>query len=332
VSIVIPILNAVDDVADCIASIRALDYPADRFEIIVVDNGSTDGTPDALDRAGVRWFARPERGRAKALNTGLAHARGAVICTTDMSCRLDPQWMREIVSTFANPDVGCVAGEIRMLGTHRSPALEFQERTNYMSPMPALRRDRVPFLPYADGANASFRREVFDAIGGFEESFFKGADVEICYRMFMLTDYKIVFNHRAVVREPGEPDLRALLKQRYRIGLGAHLMQLKYPGLYRHDDAPAGIRSRYWVARRHLSDFVRTLGAGTRGLWNHAARAEARDASIRLLMGLAQRYGKWRGRTYVESLAVRPRPIEPSAISSFLTAGGSVRDRVIEIR
>src|SRR4029079_17145761 len=110
---------------------------------------------------------------------GIAH--GEIICTTDISCMPEPQWIAEIVSSFADPQIGCVAGEIKQLPGPDNSAVRYQARTNYMSPMHALKRDRLPFLPFADGANASFRRQVFDQIGPFEETFYKGADVEICY-------------------------------------------------------------------------------------------------------------------------------------------------------
>lgn len=331
VSVVIPALDAAADVPACMAALRAQRYPAERLEVIVVDNGSTDGTQRALEAAGVRWTTRRERGRAKALNAGLALAHGDIICTTDISCRPEPRWISEIVGSFRDPGVGCVAGEIKLLRDGDSTALRFQERTNYMSPMLALKRDRLPFLPYADGANASFRREVFNEIGGFEETFYKGADVEICYRIFLLTRYKIVFNHRAVVWEPGEPGLGALLKQRYRIGLGTPLMHLKYPALYASHAAPRGLKARYWALRESVARLGRIAKGLVKGLADRAARAQAVDESLAVLLGAAQRYGRWRGRAYVRTVE-EPRPIQPEAVAAFLAGGGSVRERVVEVR
>jgi cellulose synthase/poly-beta-1,6-N-acetylglucosamine synthase-like glycosyltransferase len=330
VSVVIPLLNAKGDIPGCIGALRRQSYPTERFEIIVVDNGSTDGSEQALDEAGVRWIKYQERGRAKALNAGLAAAKGDIICTTDISCQPEPQWITQVVESFRDPTVGCVAGEIRLLRGRDSAVIRFQERTNYMSPMLALRRNRLPFLPFADGANASFRRKVFDEIGGFEEAFYKGADVEICYRIFMLTRYKILFNHRAVVWEPGEPNLRALLKQRYRIGLGTPLMHLKYPGLYAQHAPKRSVRSWYWNFRGGSARLGRMAAGFARGLLDARQRASAVDEVIWLVLGIAQRYGAWRGRRHVYT-AEAPRAVDSTIVSAFLAAGGSVRERVVEV-
>lgn len=330
VSVVIPVLNAAADIPGCIAALRRQTYPAARLEIIAVDNGSSDGSQAALDRAGVRWVSRAERGRAKALNAGLAAARGEIICTTDISCQPEPQWIAEVVESFRDPEVGCVAGEIKLLRDADGLAIRYQERTGYMSPMLALKRNRLPFLPFADGANASFRRQVFDEIGGFEEAFYKGADVEICYRIFLLTRYKIAFNRRAVVWEPGEPDLRALLKQRYRIGLGTPLMELKYPALYAARQRPLGLKQRYWTLQHALVALARTAGLTVKGLIDRPSRERAADEWVALLLGLAQRHGRRRGRAYIRTVKA-PQPVDPATIASFLAAGGSVHERIVEV-
>ena len=330
VSVVIPLLNAVADIPGCIAALQAQSYPRERFEIIAVDNGSTDGSQRVLDKAGVRWITRRERGRAKALNAGVALANGDIICTTDISCQPEPQWIAEVVESFRDPAVGCVAGEIRLLGDRDNAVIRFQERTKYMSPMLALQRNRLPFLPFADGANASFRRTVFDEIGGFEETFYKGADVEICYRIFLLTRYKIVFNRRAVVWEPGEPNLRALLKQRYRIGLGTPLMYLKYPALYARQTSRPSIRSRYWNLRAAWARLGRVAFAFAGGMFDPSRRTAAVDEALSVLLGIAQRYGLWRGRRYIRTVEA-PRPVDHAAIAAFLADGGSVRERIVEV-
>ena len=167
------------------------------------------------------------------MNTGVKAARGEIILTTDLSCRAVENWISTVVETFSDhPKAGCVAGDIKLLRMTEGVVIDFQECNNYMSPMLALKRTTLPFMPFADGANASFRKCVFDEIGGFEESFLKAADVEICYRMFVLTDYTLVFNRSAIMWEPGEPSLRALLHQRFRMGIGWNLLQMKYPVLF----------------------------------------------------------------------------------------------------
>jgi len=322
VSVVIPVLNEVDNVAPCIEALRAQDYPAERLEIRVADNGSTDGTQEALERLEVDYVHCPTRGRAHALNAALERARGEIVCTTDMSCRAAPDWISRVVADFADPRIGCVAGDIRMLDTNDdNAALRFQRRNHYMSPMWALTRRRPPFLPFADGANASFRREVFARIGPFEARFPKAADVEICYRMFVLSDYDLLFDWEAVLWEPAEPDLLSLLRQRMRMGLGWNLMVHKYPRLYAHSSpaTPAGsLKNWYWGLRQQLAQINR--------LWGRSPEAE--DARIRLLMGWVQAFSRYRTRKAVARMATPPEPVDDAAIQAFLKATPDIFSRV----
>jgi cellulose synthase/poly-beta-1,6-N-acetylglucosamine synthase-like glycosyltransferase len=327
VSVVIPALNCRDDIEDCLAALEKQDYPRDRFEVIVADNGSTDGTREYLANSWAKLCLCPERGRARALNAGLGLASGEIICTTDMSCRAEAGWIRTIVEDFADPAVGCVAGEIKMLKTPlHNRVIDFQQRTNYMSPMLALKRKVLPFLPFADGANASFRRKVFDEIGGFEASFIKAADVEICYRLFALTDYKILFDYRALMWEPGEPTLGALLHQRFRMGIGWNLMRMKYPLLYA-ERRGRSVKEGYWSFRSAVGEIGMLLVGNLRALFGQD-RAANDDANIRFLMSRMQSIGRVYGRRHLRRRGIAPTPLEAQAQLRLMQAGG-VADRVI---
>jgi cellulose synthase/poly-beta-1,6-N-acetylglucosamine synthase-like glycosyltransferase len=331
VSVVVPALNCADDVEGFAASLRAQTYPADRFETIVVDNGSSDGTFERTQQAGLIALRRAERGRARALNTGISAARGEFVLTTDLSCRPESGWIARVVATFAAyPRVACVAGEIKMLRTVDGAVIDFQQRANYMSPMLALNRTQLPFLPFADGANASFRRSLFDEIGGFEESFVKGADVEICYRMFVLTRHAIAFDRQAVVWEPGEPSLRALLHQRFRMGIGANLMRMKFPALYAASAPRRSLRQRYWAARAAVVGGLQLLRLNALALVGKD-RAAAADADIRLMMTVAQRIGRVHGRRWLRREGVRPTPIDEVPLRDFLARAEGFGERVIRV-
>jgi cellulose synthase/poly-beta-1,6-N-acetylglucosamine synthase-like glycosyltransferase len=328
VSVVVPALNCVDDVQGFVEVMRQQDYPADCFEIIVVDNGSSDGTFERARAAGMIALQCAQKGRARALNAGIEAARGEFILTTDLSCRAEPYWIRAVVDTFAeHPEAGCVAGEIELLRTSDGAVIDFQERTNYMSPLLALKRRRLPYMPFADGANASFRKSVFDEIGGFEASFVKAADVEICYRMFVLTDYTLVFNSSALMREPGEPSLRALLYQRFRMGIGVNLMQMKYPELYATRAAALTLRQLWWMLRGSCIEALDLIGLNLRVLLG-GDRKLATDANIRQLMGWAQWYGGYYGRWWLKQRGIRPVPVDAEKLHRFMQAADPLRGRV----
>ncbi len=326
VSVVIPALNCVHEVDDCISALRAQHYPADRFEIIVVDNGSSDGTDKKLQAHGVHLERMPEKGRSKAQNAGLKVARGEIILTTDMGCIARPDWISNVVACFRDPAVGCVAGDIVMLPTGANLALRYQARKRYMSPLHALKRRRLPFLPFADGANASFRRAVFDEIGGFESSFFKAADVEICYRILVLTEWKIVFCPDCLMEEAGEPDVKTLQHQRYRMGLGSHLLRARFPAFFERDEAASssGPRERYWALREHLGEAGRWLGALL-----SLDRAYLEDWWVSRLMAQAQARGEREGVAYLRQQPAQPTPIDDARLRAFMARMDRLDERVL---
>lgn len=328
VSVIVPALNCAEDVHGFAEAMRQQDYPADHFEIIVVDNGSSDDTFERARAAGMIALKREEKGRARALNTGIEAARGEFILTTDLSCRAEPYWIRAVVETFAaHPEAGCVAGEIKLLRATDGAVVDFQERSNYMSPLLALNRTHLPFMPFADGANASFRKRVFDEIGGFEESFVKAADVEICYRMFVLTDYTLVFNRSALMWEPGEPSLRALLHQRFRMGIGWNLMRMKYPALYQANKRPFNPRQMWWKVRSSASNAIH-LTTLNLGLLFGRNREATIDANIRQLMSWAQWLGGHYGRWWLDSRGIHPEPVELEKLRQLMSKKDPLHGRV----
>jgi cellulose synthase/poly-beta-1,6-N-acetylglucosamine synthase-like glycosyltransferase len=324
VSVVVPALNCGAEVDGFLSSIWQQSYPQDRFEIIVADNGSSDDTVARLKASSINHVVRLERGRSRALNAGLQVARGDIVCTTDMSCRPERDWIRKIVECFEHPSVGCVAGEIHLLPTHSNLAMRFQARTKYMSPLYAASRTTLPFLPFADGANASFRRTVFDEIGPFDETFIKAADVEICYRMFAVTNYKIVFCRQAVVAETGEPTLAALLKQRFRIGIGSNLLEAKYPEFYRRGISGNALKRSYWKLARATQKLAQTLSNG-----RLPRKEDLEDAAVRMLMSWSQALGRHYGRWYLKRRNIRPTPLEPGKVRDFIANIGSLKERVV---
>lgn len=117
VSIVLPVRNGERWVRTKLESILKLDYPRQLVEILVISDGSEDGT-DAIVRefqpAGVRLIRMARAGKAAALNAGIARCRGEILFFTDVRQELAPDSLDTIVSCFADPQVGVVSGELVM--------------------------------------------------------------------------------------------------------------------------------------------------------------------------------------------------------------------------
>ncbi|MBE0472482.1 MAG: glycosyltransferase, partial [Methyloprofundus sp.] len=303
----------------CLDALENQSYPSELFEVIIVDNGSSDNSIEVLKRKKVKYFIENKRGRSSALNLGVKNSSGTIICTTDISCLAEPDWISNIVKAFQkDPNIGCVAGEIEIIDEPKNNIIEFQKRHNYMSPMHAKKRNKLPYLPFADGANASFKKELFDQIGLFDKNFIKAADVEICYRMQILTPYKIVFDENCLVREPGEHSLYALLKQRYKIGKGTILLQKKFPELFNYKKEKENqLKKFYWKITNKAITFYHFTKNIIFSITNNKAKENAYDQLVIYLMNISQLLGAFLEK-YLLKNNYNIKPIESKIIKSFI--------------
>lgn len=125
VSIIVPAYNCRSTIEKCVESLKALDYP--NYEILIMDDGSTDGTGKYLDTVeGIRVMHLENGGPGRARNIGLTHARGEYVAFTDADCVVDPGWLRALMQGFQKDEVVGVGGD------QQSPADEtlFGKRVN----------------------------------------------------------------------------------------------------------------------------------------------------------------------------------------------------------
>lgn len=120
VTMLIPVHNEAARIGDKIVNTASLRYPADRLQVLFISDGSTDRTVDIIREralAGATLLELPGRkGKAAALNAGLAAAAHDILVFTDASIRLGPDALEQIVGPFADPGVGCVSGEDPIVG------------------------------------------------------------------------------------------------------------------------------------------------------------------------------------------------------------------------
>ncbi|HJQ15607.1 MAG TPA: glycosyltransferase [Allosphingosinicella sp.] len=116
VSVIVPVWNGAECIAECLQSLEAQTYPRRKFEIIVVDNGSTDATAEIVSGfKSVILLHEVRPGSYAARNLGLKSARGSLVALTDADCRAHPDWLRSVTEVARHePDVGIFAGEVRL--------------------------------------------------------------------------------------------------------------------------------------------------------------------------------------------------------------------------
>jgi len=231
VSLIIPVLNGGETLGNCLASIQAQTYPRDRLEVIVVDNGSTDGTQTVFQQAqeqGVgcvtNWVSLPFRGKPWALNAGIHLASGQYILNIDADVVLAPDAVARMIAALeADPTIGAATGGIQVLPAEpdagRLPFLiaecEFQE---YLSAfwMGRQYQSLTNSLYTLAGAFSAFRREallctfLYDKLTVSEDTKLTLDLYERCQTS------RIVCVPQAIAYVTPTPSLRALYAQRVR--------------------------------------------------------------------------------------------------------------------
>ena len=168
ISIVIPVYNTAKYLEACIESLHNQTMSSDDYEIIMVENNSTDGSADIIKKyATIRLLEEPRQGAYVARNTGIKASRSEILAFTDSDSTVDPNWLTEIRESLASIDTDIVMGFVRVPET--SPSL---------SKLNAYRHVRNSFifgsakadLYFGFGGNMAVKKRVFDEIGFFDES------------------------------------------------------------------------------------------------------------------------------------------------------------------
>ena len=245
ISIVISAYNEGNNILACVNSLKAQNLPRDDYEIIVVDNNSTDNTLDIVKNLGIIHTVEYKKGPAAAKNAGIPLANGNIIAFIDGDCIATKDWLKNVVSGFDNSDVGCIAGCITAMEDNNiSPLERFLIKKGHLSQKQHIEH---PFLPYATTANAAYRREVLDKVGLFDEELLIGEDADLSWRMQLFTEFKVMYIPDAAVFHPYESRPKELFRQKRRHAYGSVMLYKKYKK-YRQGEVKS-LKQTYWEYR-----------------------------------------------------------------------------------
>ena len=222
VTVVVPVYNGAVTIANCLESLLAQTYPADRYEIIVVENGSTDETTEVVQRYPVRLFHNEVRGPAAARNRGIQESQSDLIAFTDADCIATPNWLVELVKPFCDPAIGAVGGDIQPYRHDGRTNVELFSDQN--SPWTTYLSGKHEFLPQLYTPNAAYRRSLLLAIKGFDERLLTGEDVEMSWRLQMETNTQFAYTLEAIVYHHHRSTRQGLSKQYRQYGFGEVLL------------------------------------------------------------------------------------------------------------
>jgi cellulose synthase/poly-beta-1,6-N-acetylglucosamine synthase-like glycosyltransferase len=230
VSVIVPAYNESAGIEASVRSLVASDHPV---EVIVVDDGSTDGTADLVESLripGVRVIRQANAGKPAALNTGLQASSYELVVMVDGDTVFEPDAVRMLVQPFADPSVGAVSGNAKV--GNRGGLLGRWQHIEYVVGFNLDRRlfDLAECMPTVPGAVGGFRRGALERIGGLSDVTL-AEDTDLT--MALCRDgWRVVYEERARAWTEAPASLGALWRQRYRWCYGTLQAMWKHRGAW----------------------------------------------------------------------------------------------------
>jgi GT2 family glycosyltransferase len=251
ISVVVCSRNGGRTIRDCCEGLARLVYPD--YEVIVVDDGSTDETAEIARSCGLRVISTENRGLGAARTLGLEMATGEIVAYLDDDACPDPHWLTYLATTFMTTEHAGVGGP--NIAVPEDGAIAECVANAPGGPIHILLSDQE--AEHIPGCNMAFRKECLEAIGGFDAQFrIAGDDVDICWQL-QRAGWTLGFSPAAVVWHHRRNSVRAYWRQQQGYGRAEALLERKWPEKYN----AAGHLT--WAGRIYGRGLTHTLG------WRH---------------------------------------------------------------
>ena len=226
ISVIVCTFNGSRTLSECLESLLRLEYP--NYEVIVMNDGSTDTTAKIANSYGFRVITTENRGLASARNTGLKAATGEIVAYIDDDAYPDSHWLRYLAGTFMNTKhVGIGGPNIAPPGD--GPIAECVAHSPG-NPVHILLSDTE--AEHIPGCNMAFRKAALEAIDGFDPQFrIAGDDVDVCWRL-QQKGWTLGYSPGAMVWHHRRNSIRAYWKQQHNYGKAESFLEKKWPEKY----------------------------------------------------------------------------------------------------
>jgi mycofactocin glycosyltransferase len=229
VTVIIPVRNRPEDIFECLTSLTKLDYPADKIEIIVVDDASSDNTPQIISGFPVRLIKNPVRRQASySRNLAASEAKGDILAFIDSDCVAHPLWLKELVPAFLDESNGAVGGKVDSWFDNK--AIDLYEKVSSslnMGNRSRSSKEEGNFF-YLPTCNLLVKKEQFLKLDSFNIEMTVGEDVDFCWRL-KDSGYEIEYRPAGIVFHKHRNKLWAFFSRRFQYGTSEPLLNKKHP-------------------------------------------------------------------------------------------------------
>lgn len=264
ISIIIPTFNSAKTIHHTLRTIFSNDFPQELFEVIIVDNGSSDLTEAQVRNYPVSYLHCLKRGQGPARNLGLHHAKGSVICFTDSDILVPTDWLAKITQFFQrNPTADGVGGLILPPREQSPKSLRrlageiYVQRQGFPRGLARTQYLKYPGSIYS--GNSAFRKEALEACNGFNESLWShyyyhdACDIDLSWRLVKMGK-TLLFNPVIRVYHAAPFNLHGIFRQLFGWGAIYTMMRKKY-GYH------SSLREKLWPFHYVASSFLSLISA-----------------------------------------------------------------------
>lgn len=241
-SIIVPVFNARRTLKGCLAALARQQADPARREILLIDNGSTDGSLEQCREfasvcPGVRVESCAQAGPAAARNRGAELAAADLLLFTDSDCYPLPYWLQRMLRSFESAETAAdgrwaaVGGRIRAWGVKRAPIFAYYEHRKILNQRKFFSSPQPGFRPFFATANFAVRRSVFRRLGGFDPALLAGEDADFCWRL-QEAGGLLAYADDAAVLHHFSSQPAALWGTAVKYGAGVRIVQKKHPNQF----------------------------------------------------------------------------------------------------